>query len=178
MDDWRSTLARLAEVEARMVAVLDGLGLTALVTSIPGLSAVGAAVILAETDGISTLTAHALHAALSLGGEVIAVSVHPDAEQGTAFRAARKRWNPGCGWTSSTVIQASTAVDSLRHSIARMVENLMPPRPRPFEWTNHPPSMSLSRLIGGRTTLLLPTGQQNPGVEGDRDPAGGGGLSA
>jgi hypothetical protein len=49
MDEWRSALARLREVEARMVAVLDGLELTALVTSIPGLCAVGAAVILAET---------------------------------------------------------------------------------------------------------------------------------
>jgi len=53
MDDWRSTLARLREVETRMVAVLDGLGLTALVTSIPGLSAVGAAVILAETGDLN-----------------------------------------------------------------------------------------------------------------------------
>jgi transposase len=53
MDDWRSTLARLHEVEARMVAVLDGLGLTTLVTSTPGLSAVGAAVILAETGDLS-----------------------------------------------------------------------------------------------------------------------------
>jgi len=41
--------AETALVEARMVEVLDELGLTALVTSIPGLSAVGAAAILAET---------------------------------------------------------------------------------------------------------------------------------
>lgn len=53
MDDWRSVIARLAEVERRMVAVLDGLGLTELVTSIPGLSAVGAAVILAETGDLA-----------------------------------------------------------------------------------------------------------------------------
>jgi transposase len=52
MDDWRSTIARLGEVEARMITVLDGLGLTTLVTSIPGLSAVGAAVILAETGDL------------------------------------------------------------------------------------------------------------------------------
>ena len=39
----------IAVVEARMVAVLDELGLTELVTTIPGLSAVGAAAILAET---------------------------------------------------------------------------------------------------------------------------------
>ena len=41
--------AETALVEARMVEVLDELGLTELVTSIPGLSAVGAAAILAET---------------------------------------------------------------------------------------------------------------------------------
>jgi transposase len=53
MADRRSLLARLAEVEARMCAVLDELGLTGLVTSIDGLSAVGAAVILAETGDLS-----------------------------------------------------------------------------------------------------------------------------
>jgi transposase len=53
IDDWRSTLARLSDVEKRMVGVLDGLGLTGLVTSIPGVSAVGAAVILAETGDLS-----------------------------------------------------------------------------------------------------------------------------
>jgi hypothetical protein len=42
MADWRSLLARLAEVEQRMCAVLDELGLTELVTSIE-LSAAGAA---------------------------------------------------------------------------------------------------------------------------------------
>ena len=40
---------RLTETEQRMIGVLDELGLTALVTSITGLSAVGAAAILAET---------------------------------------------------------------------------------------------------------------------------------
>jgi transposase len=51
--DWQHTNTRLADVEARMVGVLDGMGLTGLVTSIPGLSAVGAAVILAETGDLS-----------------------------------------------------------------------------------------------------------------------------
>jgi transposase len=53
MADWRSLRTRLAEVEGRMCAVLDELGLTGLVTSIDGLSAVGAAVILAETGELS-----------------------------------------------------------------------------------------------------------------------------
>jgi transposase len=47
--DWRAAKTRLADVETRLVGVLDSLGLTELVTSIPGLSAVGAAAILAET---------------------------------------------------------------------------------------------------------------------------------
>jgi transposase len=53
MADWRSLLARLADTEARMCAVLGELGLTGLVTSIDGLSAAGAAAILAETGELS-----------------------------------------------------------------------------------------------------------------------------
>src|SRR5215217_3671058 len=49
LDDFGHARAELAAVEARMRAVLDALGLTELVTSIRGLSAVGAAAILAET---------------------------------------------------------------------------------------------------------------------------------
>jgi len=49
MADWHDTRERLADVEARMVAVLDELGLTGLVTTIAGLTPVGAAAILAET---------------------------------------------------------------------------------------------------------------------------------
>ncbi|MEB3983386.1 IS110 family transposase [Mycobacterium sp. 663a-19] len=63
--DWRGAKTRLAQVESRMVEVLDELGLAELVTSIPGLSAVGAAAILAETGDLArfdcprTLVKHA-----------------------------------------------------------------------------------------------------------------------
>jgi transposase len=49
MEDWQLTKTRLAETESRMTGVVNELGLTALVTSITGLSAVGAAAILAQT---------------------------------------------------------------------------------------------------------------------------------
>ena len=49
MSDWHDTRERLAQTEARMVTVLDHLQLTGLVTTIAGLTAVGAAAILAET---------------------------------------------------------------------------------------------------------------------------------
>lgn len=51
--DWQHTRTRLSDVESRMVGVLDAMSLTALACSVPGLSALGAAVILAETGDLS-----------------------------------------------------------------------------------------------------------------------------
>jgi transposase len=51
--DWQHTTGRLADTEARMVAVLNELGLIELVTSIAGLTPVGAATILAETGDLT-----------------------------------------------------------------------------------------------------------------------------
>jgi transposase len=56
LDDWDAARANQAEVEHRMVETLDQLGLTALVTSIDGLSPVGAAAILAETGDLTRFT--------------------------------------------------------------------------------------------------------------------------
>jgi transposase len=66
--DWRSNQRKLADTEQRMTGVLDELGLTGLVISITGLSAVGAAAILAEAgDPRRFATARALvkHAGLA-----------------------------------------------------------------------------------------------------------------
>ncbi len=54
--DWRDTQARLADTETRMIAILGELGLAELATSITGLSAVGAAAILAETGDPARFT--------------------------------------------------------------------------------------------------------------------------
>jgi amino acid transporter len=51
--------------------------------------------VIVPVGSISKLTQHALHAALSLGDDVVALSVHPEAGQGAAFRAEWDRWNPG-----------------------------------------------------------------------------------
>jgi transposase len=87
MDDWRSAIARLGEVEARMVAVLDGLGLTALVTSIPGLSAVGAAVILAETGDLGRFA--------SARGVVKHAGLNPAENTSAAFRGQTRASHRG-----------------------------------------------------------------------------------
>jgi transposase len=56
LEDWRDLRTRLAATEARMLAVLDGLGLTALAASIDGVSALSAAVILAGTGDMTRFT--------------------------------------------------------------------------------------------------------------------------
>jgi transposase len=69
--DWQVAGDKLIDTEARMTSVLDELKLTELATSIPGLSAVGAAAILAETgDPRRFTTARALvkHAGLAPRG--------------------------------------------------------------------------------------------------------------
>jgi transposase len=68
MLDWADAQRRLLDTEARMVTVLDDLRLTELVTSIPGLSAIGAASILAETGNptrFATARAVVKHAGLA-----------------------------------------------------------------------------------------------------------------
>jgi len=68
LEDWAVDQQRLAETERRMIAVLDELELTALVTSIHGISAVGAAAILAETGDphrFATARAMVKHAGLA-----------------------------------------------------------------------------------------------------------------
>jgi transposase len=66
--DWLETHRRLDDTEQRMTSILDQLRLTELVTSITGLSAIGAAAILAETGDLHRFaTARALvkHAGLA-----------------------------------------------------------------------------------------------------------------
>jgi transposase len=68
LTDWDAARANRTLVEQRMVAVLDELGLTELVCSIKGLSAVGAAAILAETGDLrrfSSARAVVKHAGLA-----------------------------------------------------------------------------------------------------------------
>jgi transposase len=68
LQDWHTTTAKIADTESRMTAVLDELHLTELATSIPGISAVGAAAILSETGDphrFATARAMVKHAGLA-----------------------------------------------------------------------------------------------------------------
>ena len=67
-EDWAHAHQRLADTEARMIGVLEQLELTGLATSITGLSAIGAAAILAQTGDprrFSTARALVKHAGLA-----------------------------------------------------------------------------------------------------------------
>ncbi len=93
---WRDTRARLACTEQRMTTVLDELGLTGLVTSITGLSAVGAAAILAETgDPARFTTGRALvkHSGLAPRQKAPAPTPAAPAPPGRAGRGCA--WPPG-----------------------------------------------------------------------------------
>jgi transposase len=56
LTDWDAARTQLVDTQTRMTATLDELGLTDLVTSIEGLSPVGAAAILAETGDLHRFT--------------------------------------------------------------------------------------------------------------------------
>jgi transposase len=69
-EDWADTQRKLVDTETRMLAVLDELELTELVTTIAGLSTIGAAAILAETGAptrFTTARAPVKHAGLARG---------------------------------------------------------------------------------------------------------------
>ena len=94
LEDWRHTQDRLAETERRMTAVLDELGLTGLVTSMTGLSAIGAAAILAETGDprrFATGRAVVKHAGLAPREKLSGAFTGPD----PADRAGTPRAAPG-----------------------------------------------------------------------------------
>jgi transposase len=68
LEDWRGLRGRLADAEERMTAALEDLGLAALVASIPGVSALAGAMILAESGDprrFSSARALVKHAGLS-----------------------------------------------------------------------------------------------------------------
>ena len=58
--------------------------------------------VIVPVGGISKLTEHALQAALSLGDEVIAVSVHPEPGKAPPSAPNGTAGTPACGWTPST----------------------------------------------------------------------------
>ena len=114
MEDWRDLRRRLAETERRMLSVLDELGITELAASIDGVSALSAAVILAESGDPRRFTsgrALVKHAGLN-------PSEHSSATMTGQSRISR-RGRPGlraAAWRATWGALRSNAVLQARHS--------------------------------------------------------------
>ncbi|MDX6433143.1 MAG: hypothetical protein QOE54_5509 [Streptosporangiaceae bacterium] len=65
------------------------------VGEIPGPPRATTSLVIVPVGDINRLTQRALSAALALGNEVVAVSVHADPRQSAEFRARWERWDPG-----------------------------------------------------------------------------------
>jgi transposase len=113
MGDWQMNLARLADTEQRMLECLDTLGLTELVCSIPGLSAVGAAAILAETGDPSRFA--------TARGMVKHAGLNPCENTSATFRGRTRisrRGRPAlrtAAWRAAWVARANNPVLAARH---------------------------------------------------------------
>jgi transposase len=124
--DWQHAADRLTDTETRMVMVLDQLRLTDLATSIPGLSAVGAAAILAQTgDPTRFATARALvkHAGLAPREKLSGTFVGRTKLTGQGRPALRL-----AAWRAVWGIQSHNAVYAARyqHLTTRAVNRLRP----------------------------------------------------
>jgi hypothetical protein len=89
------TVPALMLLFARIQSYYQAVGLELDLGGLPPRLLPAGSLVIVPVGSISKLTEHALHAALSLGDEVIAVSVHPEASQSAAFRAEWDRWDPG-----------------------------------------------------------------------------------
>lgn len=91
--DWQHTTRQLVDTEARMVAVLDDLGLTTLVISIVGLTPVGAATILAETGDLTWFRGPGRWSSMP-----VCVHATTAAASIRATAASPVEADPHCGW--------------------------------------------------------------------------------
>src|SRR6266540_3507502 len=137
---WRAAvqvaLAQLAEAEQRMTGVLDPLDLTSLVTTIPGLSAVGAAAILAETGELARFdSARALvkHAGLCPAPTSPAPLRAPPASPDEA--APPCGWppggRPGARWRTTRSWPPATPTSPAATTTSSPPPRPAPPSPRP-----------------------------------------------
>jgi transposase len=133
LEDWTHAHGRLADTEARMLGVLNELQLSELVTSIPGISPLGAAAVLAQSgDPRRFTTARALvkHAGLAprqkLSGTFIGrTKLTGQGRPGLRFEPPRPFRRLGL---VSAGLRLSAGVDGSRRAPARLVGCRRSPR--------------------------------------------------
>lgn len=129
--DWEADKQRLTETEDGMVAVLDDIELTALATSIHGISVVGAATIPAETcDPHRFTTARALVKHAGLAPRQRQSGTYTGRTRLTCKGRPRLRvaaWRAVWGALQTNTVYAARH----RHLTTREHNKLSPPKPRP-----------------------------------------------
>ena len=89
------TVPALMLLFARIESYYRAVGVELELDRLPERPLAAGSLVIVPVSSVSRLTGHALHAALSLSDDVVAVSVHPDPQQGADFRAQWEQWNPG-----------------------------------------------------------------------------------
>jgi len=149
LPDWRTAAHKLTDTEARMVAVLDQLQLTALVTSISGISPVGAAAILAETgDPRRFTTARALvkHAGLA-----------PREKLSGTFVETHQAHRPGPARAAPGRVALSLGSPADQHRLRRPLP--APHRPRAQQAHPHPGETAIAAAILRHLHAVITTGR-------------------
>ncbi len=159
------TVPALMLLFSRIENYYRAVGLELGVGWIPDRPRAAGSLVIVPVGGINRLTGYALRAALSLGDEVVAVSVHLAAERSAAFRAEWDAWNPG---VRLDIIESPHR--SLVHPILdyvlraregdRQVAVLIPevePRARRYRILQNQRGLLLATVLRARTDVLVCT---------------------
>jgi amino acid transporter len=150
-----------SRIQSYYRVVQDELGLG----HVPDRPRAAGSLVIVPVGEISRLTERALSAALSLGGEVVAVSVHLEAERATEFRTEWDRWDPG---VRLEILESPHR--SLVHPIVHYVQHaqegerqitvLIPevePRARRYRILHNQRGLLLATVLRARTDVLVCT---------------------
>jgi amino acid transporter len=150
-----------ARVQNYYRVVGDELGLGV----VPGRPSAARSLVIVPVGQISKVTEYALRAALSLGDEVVAVSIHLEPERSAEFRDAWDRWNPG---VRLDIIESPhrSLVHPILHYVrqaqegGRQIAVLIPevePRARRYRILQNQRGLLLATVLRARTDVLVCT---------------------
>ncbi|HEV2634197.1 MAG TPA: hypothetical protein VGX23_03560 [Actinocrinis sp.] len=159
-------LSSVAYGPEAIVLVLVAAGTSALgIGEVPGRPHPSTGLVIVPVGGINKVTEYALAAALSMGGEVLAVSVHLDADLACRFQEEWEQWDPG---VRLEVLQSPHR--SLVHPILdyilelqegdRQIAVLIPevePRARRYRILQNQRGLLLATILRSRTDVLVCT---------------------
>ncbi|WP_269859111.1 APC family permease [Streptomyces sp. RPT161] len=130
---------------------------------IPGRPIEGSSLVIVPLGEISKLAQAAISAALALGGEVVALSVHTDPDKAEGLRRRWQEWNPGVPLDIVDSPQRSLVqpiVDYVQHAArdGRVVAVLIPqvePRHRRYEFLQNQRGLLLATALRYRTDAVV-----------------------